>query len=222
MLGVYALLQRLTEAFPNILWETCSGGGGRFDAGMLYYSPQIWCSDNTDPIARLAIQRGTSYIYPPSCVGAHVSASPNHQTGRETALALRAAVAASGAFGYELDPAKLSAEEKQEVVAQIQDYKRNWQLYAYGPLSRLESMRGQAWLRVAADKKRAILTYVQEGADANAPAQYLKLQGLDPMQTYHVLPSGQMLSGAALLHGGLPLPELRGNYPLVQRILEAT
>lgn len=221
MLGVYALLRRLTEAFPDILWETCSGGGGRFDAGMLYYSPQIWCSDNTDPIARLAIQRGTSYIYPPSCVGAHVSASPNHQTGRETSLALRAAVAASGAFGYELNPAKLSAEEKQEIAAQIQDYKRNWQLYAYGALYRLESVRGQAWLRVAADKRCAILTYVQEGADANAPAQYIRLQGLDPKQTYRVLPSGQMLSGAALLYGGLPLPELRGNYPLVQLRLEA-
>ncbi len=221
MLGVYALLQRLTEAFPSILWETCSGGGGRFDAGMLYYSPQIWCSDNTDPIARLTIQRGTSYIYPPSCVGAHVSASPNHQTGRATSLALRAAAAASGAFGYELDPAGLSAAEKQEIITQIEDYKRNWQLYAYGALYRLESERGHAWLRVAEDGKRAVLTYVQDGAEANAPARYLKLQGLSPTRTYRILPLGITVSGAALAHGGIPLPELRGNYPLVQMILEA-
>ena len=221
MLGVYALLQRLTDRFPNILWETCSGGGGRFDAGMLYYSPQIWCSDNTDPLCRLSIQRGTSYIYPPSCVGAHVSASPNHQTGRCTPLALRAAVAASGGFGYELDPGKLSETDKREISAQIQDYRQNGMLYAFGTLYRLESARGHAWMRIAEDGNRAIVSYVQTGAEANAPVQYLKLQGLEPEKNYRIQPSGMVYSGAALMYGGFPLPELRGDYPMVRLLLEA-
>ena len=201
--------------------HNCSGGGGRFDAGMLYYSPQIWCSDNTDPICRLSIQRGTSYIYPPSCVGAHVSASPNHQTGRCTPLALRAAVAASGGFGYELDPGKLSETDKREISAQIQDYKQNGTLYAFGTLYRLESTRGHAWMRIAEDRNRAIVSYVQTGAEANAPVQYLKFHGLEPEKNYRIQPSGAVYSGAALMHGGIPLPELRGDYPTVRLLLEA-
>ena len=112
VLGIYDLMDRITTNFPDILLEGCSGGGARFDAGILYYSPQIWCSDDTDPIERLNIQYGTSFGYPVSTVGAHVSASPNHQTGRTTPLHTRAVVAMSGTFGYELDPGKLTAEEK--------------------------------------------------------------------------------------------------------------
>ena len=113
MLGVYALLERLTAEFPDILWEGCSGGGGRFDAGMLHYFPQIWCSDDTDAIQRLKIQYGTSFGYPISAVGSHVSAAPNHQTGRTAPLNTRAVVAMAGTFGYELDLQLLSEAEKQ-------------------------------------------------------------------------------------------------------------
>mgnify|MGYP000573947599 FL=1 len=120
ILGVYDLLERFVQRFPEILLEGCSGGGGRFDAGMLYYSPQIWCSDNTDAMNRLDIQYGTSFFYPISSVGAHVSACPNHQTGRSVPLSTRADVALAGSFGYELDLRLLSDEEKAQVKEQIQ------------------------------------------------------------------------------------------------------
>ena len=119
MLGVYDLLERLTQAFPDMLWEGCSGGGGRFDMGMLYYTPQIWCSDNTDAVDRIRIQYGTSFAYPLSTMGAHVSAVPNHQTGRVTDMNTRGVVAMTGAFGYELDLGKLSEEDKTAVREQI-------------------------------------------------------------------------------------------------------
>ena len=115
MLGVYDFLEKLTARYPDTLIEGCSGGGGRFDAGMLFYTPQIWCSDNTDAADRLRIQYGTSFFYPVSAVGSHVSAVPNHQTGRSTPLHTRGIVAMAGIFGYELDPAKLTEEEKEEV-----------------------------------------------------------------------------------------------------------
>lgn len=220
MLGVYRLLERLTDAFPDILLETCSSGGGRFDAGMLYYSPQIWCSDNTDPLARLSIQSGTEMIYPPSCIGAHVSASPNHQTGRRTELFLRGAVAMTGAFGYELDPSKLSAEEQHEIADQIKEYQKNWSLYSYGTLYRLESGGTSAWMQVSEDKRCAVVTYVERNAEANAPVRYLRLRGLCAERIYRVEPFGYVLSGSALMQAGLPLPELLGNEPVGKLILE--
>ena len=123
VLGLYDFLERLAQRYPNLLIEGCSGGGGRFDAGMMYYTPQIWCSDNTDAIDRLRIQYGTSFGYPVSVVGSHVSAVPNHQTGRKTPLHTRGVVAMSGTFGYELNLMKLSEEEKQEIREQIAEYK---------------------------------------------------------------------------------------------------
>ena len=116
VLGVYALLERLTSAFPEVLFEGCSGGGGRFDAGMLYYCPQIWCSDDTDAYERTIIQYGTSFFYPISAVGSHVSVVPNHQTGRITPIETRAVTAMAGSFGYELDLNLLSDEEKESVT----------------------------------------------------------------------------------------------------------
>lgn len=129
MLGVYDFLERLHERYPDLLIEGCSGGGGRFDAGMLYYTPQIWCSDNTDAIERVKIQYGTSFAYQSCTVGSHVSAVPNHQTGRTTELATRAAVAMAGSFGYELDLNLLTEEEKEQVRAQL--------VYAGVPVPRL-------------------------------------------------------------------------------------
>ncbi len=220
ILGVYDLLERLTCAFPNVLLETCSGGGGRFDAGMLYYSPQIWCSDNTDPIERMTIQYGTSYVYPYSCMGAHVSASPNHKTGRETSIELRGAVAMTGAFGYELDPTKLSEEEKHEIRNQIEDYKKNWELYTFGTLYRLMDHPGfgkeYAWLLVSEKKDQAMLTYVLKNPSANAPVTYLRLRGLNEKTTYRLSGYPHVLSGQALMNGGISLPKLRGNHPFIK------
>ena len=125
VLGVYDFLERLTTRFPDLLVEGCCGGGGRFDAGMLYYTPQIWCSDDTDAIERIYIQNGTSFGYPVSAVGSHVSAVPNHQTGRTVSLHTRAVVAMSGSFGYELDLNNLTEKEKEEVRGQIRAYKEN-------------------------------------------------------------------------------------------------
>ncbi len=119
ILGVYELYRRLTERFPHILFESCSSGGGRFDGGMLAFAPQAWTSDDTDAVERLAIQWGTSLAFPVSSMGAHVSAVPNHQTGRITPLDTRAAVAFFGAFGYELDTTRLGADERRQVAGQV-------------------------------------------------------------------------------------------------------
>ena len=124
VLGLYQVMETLTERFPQVLFESCSSGGGRFDAGMLYYMPQTWTSDNTDAVCRLKIQHGTSFLFPTVTMGAHVSACPNHQVGRTTPLATRFAVAAAGNLGYELDLKKLLKEEKKEVREQIAEYKR--------------------------------------------------------------------------------------------------
>ena len=137
MLGTYALMERFTQNYPNVMIEGCAGGGGRFDAGILYYSPQIWCSDDTDPIARLKIQKGTSYGYPVSTMGSHVSASPNHQTGRETTFKTRGIVAMSGTFGYELDLNKLSEDEKEEIKEQIEEFHKYYWLIQKGTYYRL-------------------------------------------------------------------------------------
>ena len=137
MLGVYRLLDRLTTAFPHVLFEGCAGGGGRFDAGMLCYFPQIWCSDNTDAIERLTIQHGTSFGYPVSAMGAHVSACPNHQTGRTVPLWTRAVVAMSGTFGYELDLGRLSEEECDQVREQIKTFQRYYDVIQNGDYYRL-------------------------------------------------------------------------------------
>ena len=137
MIGVYDFLEKLVRRYPHIMIEGCSGGGGRFDAGMLYYTPQIWCSDNTDAVDRVRIQYGTSFFYPASAVGAHVSAVPNHQTGRRTSLHTRGVVAMAGTFGYELDPGKLSEEEKEEVREQVRQFRKYAPLIYHGDYYRL-------------------------------------------------------------------------------------
>src|SRR5699024_4140374 len=131
--------EKLVTNYPEILFESCSGGGGRFDAGLLYYMPQTWTSDNTDAVARLKIQYGTSLAYPISSMGAHVSAIPNHQTERKTSLATRGNVAMSGVLGYELDLTQLSTEEKKEIKEQVNFYKQHRQLLQFGTFYRLKS-----------------------------------------------------------------------------------
>lgn len=218
MLGTYLLLERLTEAFPDVMIEGCSGGGGRFDAGMLYYCPQIWCSDNTDAVERLEIQKGTSYGYPVCTMGAHVSACPNHQTGRRVPLETRGIVAQAGTFGYELDPAKLTEAEKQTVKEQIAAFHRFEALIEGGDYYRLDEREGDytAWMFVSPDKKEALVSVVATHVRANGPFPFIRLQGLDPEKAYHREDKKESLTGAALMYGGISLPQFNGDYPAEQ------
>lgn len=199
-LGLYHLLEVLTSRFPDVLFESCAGGGGRFDAGMLYYMPQTWTSDNTDAISRVSIQAGTSLAYPASCMSCHVSAVPNHQTGRITPLQVRGAVAMAGAFGYELDLNRLSETEQGEIKDQIAWYKKVRPIVQFGSLYRIKSpymsaliaggnnapdtLGWSAWEHVAKDKKAAAITIVWTYAEANAPFIRVKLQGLNAKDIY--------------------------------------
>ena len=218
MLGTYRLLERLTEAFPDVMIEGCSGGGGRFDAGMLYYCPQIWCSDDTDAVERLEIQKGTSYGYPVCTMGAHVSACPNHQTGRTVPFATRGVVAQAGTFGYELDPAKLTEDEKKAVKQQIAVFHRYEDLIEQGDYYRLDEGEKDytAWMFVSPDKGEALVSVVATHVRANAPFPFVRLQGLDPEKTYLREDTGERLTGAALTQGGISLPQFLGDYPSVQ------
>jgi alpha-galactosidase len=220
VLGVYSLMDRLTTKYPDVLFEGCSGGGGRFDPGILYYSPQIWCSDDTDPIERIKIQYGTSFGYPISTVGAHVSASPNHQTGRTTSLKTRGIVAMSGTFGYELDPNKLSEEEKQEIRQQIADFKKYYWLIQEGIYYRLTNPeRGNfydAWQFVAPDGGESLINMVVNSPQPNSMLIHLRLKGLDPLGIYVVEGQERKYSGSALMYGGYTFPLVSGDYPSMQ------
>lgn len=215
-LGVYSFMERLLQRYPDLLLEGCSGGGGRFDAGMLYYCPQIWCSDNTDAIERLKIQYGTSFGYPISSVGAHVSAVPNHQTGRSTSLHTRGIVAMAGSFGYELDLNKLSSEEKEEVRGQIEEYKKFQEIIHDGDYYRLTDCSAQsgdtekaAYMFVAPDRSEALVHIIALNTHCNPSEQYIKLKGLDPDALYRIGESGETYCGSALMYGGIRVPELR-------------
>lgn len=224
VLGLYDLLERLTTENPEVLFEGCSGGGGRFDAGMLYYSPQIWTSDNTDPIDRLRIQYGTSFGYPVSSMGAHVSAIPNHQTGRITPLNTRGVVAMSGTFGYELDMNKMTEEEKEVVKEQVATYKRNFDTINYGKYYRLTNPyskeRFVAWQFVADDGLRSLVNFVLTKPEHNPPIINIKLQGLQPDRKYRVAGTDECYTGAALMKAGYHLKEQFGDYTAVQIELE--
>jgi alpha-galactosidase len=225
ILGVYDLYDRLTKAFPGILFESCAGGGGRFDPGMLAFAPQAWTSDNTDAIERIKIQWGTSLAYPLSSMAAHVSAVPNHQLGRNTPLATRAAVAFFGVFGYELDPTKLSDEERSQVADQVAFYKKWRDLFQRGRFLRLRSpFEGErdeaAWMTVADDARTAIVAHYLILSRPNPGPQRLRLRGLDPAASYRIEmwpsvapapgPTGSMeLGGDELMAAGLVLEASR-------------
>ncbi|HIQ61442.1 MAG TPA: alpha-galactosidase [Candidatus Enterenecus faecium] len=208
VLGVYEILEMLHQEFPHILIEGCSGGGGRFDCGMLYYSPQFWCSDNTDALDRLRIQYGTSFCYPCSAVGAHVSAVPNHQTGRETPMHTRGVVATGGTFGYELDLNKLSQDDLDEVAGQIAQFKEDWEVVMRGDYYRLtnpfEPGYYQAWMHVSQEKDVALVSVVMGETHANPIRPLLYLKGLNPQEDYEL--DGQVYGGDELMFGGLALP----------------
>ena len=216
VLGLYELLEKLTSRYPEILFEGCSGGGGRFDAGMLYYTPQIWCSDDTDAIERLEIQYGTSFGYPVSAVGSHVSACPNHQTKRVTPLKTRAAVAMSGTFGYELDVENLPEEEKAAIRVQIQEYKKYYDLIQDGDYYRLTTPDHNnpfmVWEFADAQGKEALVSVVATRQNPNETACRVCLRGLNGENLYCINGEKMLYPGAALMYGGIPLPRAQQPY----------
>jgi alpha-galactosidase len=206
MLGLYSVLERITSAFPHILFESCSGGGGRFDPGMLYYMPQTWTSDNTDAVSRLKIQYGTSIVYPISTMGAHVSAVPNHQTGRMTPLRTRGDVAMSGNFGYELDLTQFTDAENEEVKRQVSLVKEVRELVQFGTFYRLLSpFEGNeaAWMFVSKDQQEIFLVHTTVLNEPNAPLSRLRLKGLDPSRVYEWIGEDQFIGGDELMFAGI-------------------
>ena len=223
VLGVYDFLEKLTNRYPDILIEGCSGGGGRFDAGMLYYTPQIWCSDNTDAINRTRIQYGTSFFYPVAAMGSHVSAVPNHQTGRVTSMHTRGVAAMSGTFGYELNPALLSAEEKAEIRAQLAQYREYQELIREGDYYRLSNPfqdNFAAWMVVSDDRSKALVSVIRLTAEANPPAAYVTLKGMEEDAFYREKTTGKVYPGAALMEAGILLPAAVSEYEAYQIELE--
>lgn len=223
VLGVYDFLEKLTNRYPDILIEGCSGGGGRFDAGMLYYTPQIWCSDNTDAINRTRIQYGTSFFYPVAAMGSHVSAVPNHQTGRVTSMHTRGVAAMSGTFGYELNPALLNAEEKAEIRAQLAQYREYQELIREGDYYRLSNPfqdNFAAWMVVSDDRSRALVSVIRLTAEANPPAAYVTLKGMEEDAFYREKTTGKVYPGAALMEAGILLPAAVSEYEAYQIELE--
>lgn len=223
VLGVYNFLEKLTNRYPDILIEGCSGGGGRFDAGMLYYTPQIWCSDNTDAINRTRIQYGTSFFYPVAAMGSHVSAVPNHQTGRVTSMHTRGVAAMSGTFGYELNPALLNAKEKAEIRAQLAQYREYQELIREGDYYRLSNPfqdNFAAWMVVSDDRSKALVSVIRLTAEANPPAAYVTLKGMEEDAFYREKTTGKVYPGAALMEAGILLPAAVSEYEACQIELE--
>ena len=210
ILGVYELYERLTSRFPHVLFESCASGGARFDPGMLYYAPQGWTSDDTDAIERLKIQYGTSMVYPVSCMGSHVSASPNHQTNRVTPLETRADVAYFGTFGYELDLLKLDEEDKVEIRRQIAFMKEKRDLIQKGTFYRLKSpFEGNetAWMIVSEDQKKALVGYYRVMQPVNVGFKRLKLKGLKEDTCYKVSGYAYDCYGDELMQVGMILSD---------------
>ena len=208
MLGLYRVLGEITSAFPRVLFESCSGGGGRFDPGMLFYMPQTWTSDDTDAVERLKIQYGTSFVYPASAMGAHVSAVPNHQTGRTVPLKLRGDVALGGNFGFELDPCKLSPEETAEAKEMIARVKSLRDLTREGTFWRLLSPfedRSTAWAFVSEDRRKVLFCAFCALVPPNSAPVRVRLRGLDP-DAWYKAEDGRRFSGAALMYQGITVP----------------
>lgn len=215
MLGLYELLEHLITDYPEILWEGCSGGGGRFDAGFIYYMPQSWTSDNTDAVERMKIQYGTSLAYPISSITAHVSAVPNHQTGRSTSLKTRGETAMSAVFGYELDLTKLSPEEKKQVKDQIIFYQTIRPVIQYGHYYRLASPFEEniaAWMFVSPKQDEAIVFLGRILASAQPVFHEVYLMGLDDEALYQEHTSKRIFSGAELMTVGLYFRDFQGDF----------
>jgi len=215
ILGLYRVLEKLTTKFPEILFESCAGGGGRFDPGMLYYMPQTWTSDDTDAVERLKIQYGTSIVYPASAMGAHVSAVPNHQVERSTSLKMRYDVASFGNLGYELDLTELNRKELEAVKKQVNNYKEIRKLVQFGDFYRLKSpfeSNFTAWSYLSQDGEEVLAGFYQILAAPNPKEEKLKLKGLEAEAEYREIESGEIYGGDELMNYGLRLPYLKGDF----------
>ena len=244
VLGLYRILERLTQGFPQVLFESCSGGGGRFDAGMLYYMPQTWTSDNTDAVCRLSIQSGTSLAFPPVTMGAHVSVVPNHQVGRVTSLQMRAICAMAGDFGYELDITRMSEEEKAQVREHVALYKKLRPTLQYGSFYRLltpfaGTKNETAWEFVSEDGRQVVLMYFKTLAEPACPIRLLRLTALAADAKYKLveyLPAqrtsmdfggearqalkGQSFYGDELMYSGLAVEKIDTDFAAYLWVLE--
>lgn len=223
VLGLYKILETLTTRFPNVLFESCSSGGGRFDGGMLYYMPQTWTSDNTDAVSRLKIQYGTSLQFPPVTMGSHVSASPNHQIGRCTPLQTRFGVALSGNLGYELNPTELSDDEKQIIKEEISLYKNLREAIQFGDFYRLVSpfdKNAAAWNFVSEDKNTVVFLHVQVLSQPAYNVPVIFLQGLDPDDLYQRQDTGEVFGGDELMYAGVTIPRKKEDFSAALIIYE--
>lgn len=244
MLGLYEVMERITQRFPEVLFESCSGGGGRFDAGILYYMPQTWTSDNTDAVCRLGIQSGTSLVFPPITMGAHVSVVPNHQLGRVTPMQMRAFVAMAGDFGYELDICKMSDEDKETVRRHTALYKKLRPTLQRGSFTRLMTPfdgngNETAWMFQAEDGKQVVVMYFKVLAEPAHPIRYLKLAQLDPEAKYRVADyypaqglshefggevhrslQGKAFYGDELMYAGLAVEKIDTDFAAYMWVLE--
>ncbi len=224
MLGLYRVLETLTQRFPNVLMESCAGGGGRFDLGMLHYMPQTWCSDDTDAEERCYIQYSTSLLFPPCTMGAHVSAVPNHQLERVTPLHTRSAVAMGGTYGFELDVTRLTDAEKQEMAREIAYYKQRRDTLMYGDFYRLKSpYTGNlcAWMAVSQDGSEAVVTCVRQRSENYRAGTALRLCALQPETLYLVVETGETLYGDELMQMGLDISLPVGDDTAMVRTLRA-
>ncbi|MFR3522976.1 MAG: alpha-galactosidase, partial [Clostridia bacterium] len=215
MLGLYEVMERITSRFPEILFESCSSGGGRFDPGMLYYMPQTWVSDNTDAICRTKIQYGTSLAYPPITMGCHVSTVANHQVGRITPLETRGNVAMAGNFGYELDLTKLTEEEKEIVKDQIKEYKDIREIIQFGDLYRIFNPfdgNESAWNIVSKDKKQFVATYVRVLSLPAAQIRTIKFKGLNPEYLYKDVETDEIFAGDELMNVGITIERVKQDF----------
>ena len=223
MLGLYHILDELNKRFPNVLFEGCSSGGGRFDAGMLYYMPQTWTSDNTDAVCRMKIQYGTSLLFPPITMGAHVSAVPNHQVGRVTPLQTRFIVAMSGNLGYEMDLAQISDEEKEAIKEQIAFYKSIREVIQKGSFYRLKNPQNgneAAWNFVSEDKKTVIYCYFKILAEPLRVNTPVRLKGLDENGIYKSKTSGICYGGDELMYAGIVSKPILEDFTSCVYVLE--
>ena len=224
MLGLYRVLEKLVNEFPDVLFESCSSGGGRFDMGMLHYMPQTWTSDNTDALCRCQIQYSTSLVFPPFAMGSHVSAVPNHQTGRITPIETRGNVAMSGCFGYELDLNTLSAEDLDKVRQQVKRVKELRNTLLYGDFHRLLSPyegNDTAWITVSKDKSEAVFMLTRALAKSGTAPVLVKLRGLDENKVYTVLETGESYSGSELMNLGVSVRLPWGDAASVSWTLKA-